>query len=502
MSNGLITTIAGNGVPGYAGDGGPATKARLVLPTGLAVDSSSSLYVADYGTHSVRKVSGGMIATIAGNGTAGFSGDDQAGSTGQLNGPIGISLTAGGELFIADSGNNRIRRLSGSTISTVAGNGTNSSATGIGDGGAATSALLNAPAGVAFDSAGNFYIADENNQRVREVTNGIITTAASLTVPAFGGEGGPASDAVIGSPSGVAVDANGAIYFSDTTNYAVRKISDGTLTTVAGGGSVRGENIPATSADLSPTPFQCSDVTSLAVDGNGNLYIGSGCRARIWKVENGFISTVAGGGITTADNVPADTASLGGTQMAVDSARDLYIADEGNYRVRKISHGVITTVAGNGVLANAGPENVAATSAPLGGYPLAVAVSPSGDLYITTSIQLIRKVSNGIITTVMDAGTQGGGLDIFGRMAVDPAGTLYVSEPSLNLISKVINGSLVTIAGTSTAGLSGEGVLATHAGLNSPEGLAILRISPAAGSGSCFRRREARLPSPSIPAGS
>jgi sugar lactone lactonase YvrE len=211
---GIITTVAGNGIAGYSGDGGAATSAQLYHPYGVAVDAAGNLYIADTSNHRIRRVTpGGIITTVAGNGIAGYSGDGGAATSAQLSYPDGMAVDAAGNLYIADNGNRRIRRVTpGGIISTVAGNGTRGYS---GDGGAAASAQLYAPSGVAVDAVGNLYIADAGNNRIRRVTpGGIITTVAGNGIAGYSGDGGAATSAQVNYPWGVAVAAQGRIFFS------------------------------------------------------------------------------------------------------------------------------------------------------------------------------------------------------------------------------------------------------------------------------------------------
>ena len=226
-STGVITTVAGNGTQGFSGDGGPATSASLNLPLGVAVDSSSNLLIASQFNNRVRRVDAatGVITTVAGNGTPGFSGDGGPATGASLRGPSGIAVDASGNLFIADAFNNRIRRVDGSTgvITTVVGNGTFGFS---GDGGPATNASLRFPVGVAVDASGNLFIADTSNRRVRRVdaATGVIDTVAGDGTSGFSGDGGPATSASLGGPSGVAVDASGNLFIADTGNDRIRKV--------------------------------------------------------------------------------------------------------------------------------------------------------------------------------------------------------------------------------------------------------------------------------------
>src|ERR1035437_4513209 len=469
VSNGVITTVAGGGFG--LGDNGPATSAQLGFPDGVAVDSAANLYIADPGSERVRKVSNGVITTVAGNGTQGFSGDNGPPTIAQLNGPSGVAVDAAGSLYIADTYNQLGRKVSNGVITTVAGNGTQGFS---GDNGPATSAQLGFPEGLAVDSAGSLYIADQENNRIRKVSNGVITTVAGGGTSGLG-DNGPATSAQL-TPSGVAADSAGNLYIADTGNIRIRKVSNGVITTVAGGGSFLGDNGPATSAQL-------VNPLGVAVDSAGNLYIGDSYHYRIRKVSNGVITTVAGNGTPgfSGDNGPATSAQVSVPEgVALDAAGNLYIPDAGNNRIRKVSGGVITTVAGGG---SAGlGDNGPASSAELDG-PVGVAVDSAGNLYIADQgNNRVRKVSNGLITTVAGGGTSGLGdngpatsaqLNGPTGVAVDSAGDLYIADFYDNRIRKVSNLVITTVAGNGTRGFSGDNGAATSAELAGAEGLAV-----------------------------
>jgi len=224
-TDGKINTVAGTGTAGFSGDGGPAAKAQLNYPLGVAVDSTGTLYVSDHGNHRVRKISAdGKISTVAGTGVAGFKGDDGPAASAQLNGPYALAVNDADLLFITDGNNHRVRKVAADgSISTVAGKGT---AGFSGDGGPATSAQLNLPLGVVVDSAGTLYISDYNNHRVRKVApDGGITTLAGKGTAGFGGDGGPATAAQLNNPFGLAVDCVDTLYIADHLNNRVRKVT-------------------------------------------------------------------------------------------------------------------------------------------------------------------------------------------------------------------------------------------------------------------------------------
>jgi uncharacterized protein (TIGR03437 family) len=454
ISNGVIATVAGNGTQGFSGDNGLATSAQLYAPWGVAVDSAGNLYIADTYNSRIRKVSSAVITTVAGNGTQSFSGDNGPATSAQLYNSHGVAAGPDGSLYIADSSNNRIRKVSGGVITTVAGTGTPGFS---GDNGPAISAQLTDPEGVAVDSAGNLYIADTGYSRVRKVTNGVITTMAGGGATL--GDNGPATGAQLYSPKGVAVDSAGDLYIADTYNQRVRKVSNGVITTVAGTGThgpSSGDNSPATSASLfSPT--------GVAVDSAGNLYIADTGNSRVRKVSNGVITTVAGNGGYgfSGDNVPAASAQLFNPEgVAVDSAGNLYIADSRDNRIRKVSNGVITTVAGNGTYGFSG-DNGPATSSQLSS-PTSVALDSAGNLYIAdrdnSRIRILTPAAvtpqTPTITSMVNAASYNSGPVSPGEMVtllgtgIGPATAAYATmDPATGKLATTIGGVQVLFGG-------------------------------------------------------
>jgi sugar lactone lactonase YvrE len=249
-TSGTITTIAGNNSKGYSGDSGPAINASLYAPSGAAVDSAGNLYIADAGNNRVREVAAttGIITTIAGTGTAGYGGDNGAAVSATLNKPSAVVEGATGNLYVLDSGNNVVRLVSSGTITTIAGNGT---AGYSGDNGAATSATLHTPYGLNIDGSGNLYIADSGNNVVRIVsTAGIISTIAGNGTAGYSGDNGAAISATLNNPQGVTIDSQGDIYISDESNNRVREVTTPT-------GSVVFPTTPVTSTSAVVTiPLQ------------------------------------------------------------------------------------------------------------------------------------------------------------------------------------------------------------------------------------------------------
>jgi uncharacterized repeat protein (TIGR01451 family) len=530
----VITTVAG----GFVNDGGPATAAALGNAQTVAIDGAGNMYIADIVDHRIRKVdTSGVITTFIGNGTTGLTSDGLPVNATLVSRPHGIIFDSFGNLIFADRGNHRIRKVDAfGIVTTIAGNGTLGYS---GDGGPATSASMFEPAGITFDSAGNLYIADLGNSVIRRVsTSGIINTIAGTGgVFSFSGDGGQATAATLNSPRGVLVDGVGNIYIADTGNQRVRKVdTSGVITTIAGGGMLFADGVPATSARL-PGPravaFDLSGnllvsvaqqgrvrrvnlstgiittvavkarktsgdgmqalatrfnqgMTGLLFDSLSNLLVADSNNARVRKIDasSQIVMTLAGGYL--GDGNLATSAALNQPRSVdFDSIGNLYIVDNFNFRVRKIdTSGVITTIAGNGFNGYSG-DGGPATAASIEVGAQGVAVDASGNVLIADYNNCaIRKVNtSGIITTAVggvcgysgdggpaSAATLGGPLD----PTFDSSGNLFFIDSENCAVRKVnTSGIITTVAGNGTCGFSGDGGPATSATFNAISGIAL-----------------------------
>jgi len=466
--------------------GGNANKTAVGLsrPSHIASDRRGNLYISE--TNRVRRIdANGVVTTLAGNGTAGFSGDGGPATSALLNGPTDVAVDGLGNVYIADSGNNRIRLVDeNGIIHTFAGNG--SCCYPLGDGALATDAHLQGPNGVAVDGLGNVYIADSRNNVIRLVdTAGIITTIAGTGEYGWAGDGGPANTAHLAWPLGLAIDENGNLFIAEYGSSRVRRIDGVTnvITTVAGGGATYGDGGLATDAQLQAP-------TDITVDATAaNLYIADQEHQRVrWVDVNNVIDTIAGDGTVGfgGDGSLAVTASFNYPSGVALGSGVVYVGDVFNHRVRQIDlvTGIITTYAGTGTETGDGG---AATSAPV--------VTPSrmafhnGELYFADpDTNRVRKVDSlGVITTVAGSGTEGFGGDTFAAtsallhtpsgVAVGGDGTLYIADTRNYRVRKVdTNGTITTIAGdgiAATVPSQGDGGPATQARLRLPTAVAV-----------------------------
>ena len=334
----IISTFAGNGTTGYSGDGGLATAAQIDSPTCLATDRAGNLYINDQFNHAVRRVSpSGVITTIAGNGSAGFSTDGIAATAASMTLNWGIATDTSGNLFITDQTYHRVRMVNAAgIITTIAGNGTFGFS---GDGGSAVLAQMKSPLGITTDPAGNVYVGDFYNFRIRKIAlDGTISTYAGNGSNGYSGDGGPAINAQLSYVFGLSTDVAGNLYICDASNNCIRKVStDGVITTVAGNGTVgyNGDGIAATAASLSH-PL---GVYALPT---GGLLIADYKNNRVRRVTaSGIISTIAGTGDAgyTGEGMPATAARIHHpVGVIMDEEENIYVSDMLNARVRKINN--------------------------------------------------------------------------------------------------------------------------------------------------------------------
>jgi sugar lactone lactonase YvrE len=486
--SGVITTVAGNGISGFAGDGGPATAAQLNQPWGCAVDSAGNLYIADGNNNRVRKVDpSGTISTVAGNGTQFYNGDNIPAVLAGIYLPIGLAVDSADNLYISDTGNSRVRRVDGAgVISTYAGTGIPLS---IGDGGPASIAGLASNWGLAFDSADNLYIAELGN-KVRKVDaspNHIITTVAGTGTAGYSGDGGPATNAQLNFPYYVATDEAGNLYIADRGNFLVRKVdAAGNISTFAGN-----RNTYFSGDGRAATTGQMIRPIGIAIDRGGNLHIADVYNHRIRKVDtSGTMSTTAGCcytdgfGTFGGDGGPAASAQMDRPAAIIfDSAGAGYIADYGNNRIRRVdADGVITTIAGTGTAGFSG-DGAEATGAQLNG-PWGMAFDQARNLYFADqNNHRVRKIDpGGTISTIAGTGQAGFGGDgmaatsarVNGPIAVafDQADNLYIADNLNHRIRKVDPSGIINTVVGSEAGFSGDGGPATAAKLNGPGSIA------------------------------
>ncbi|THU32516.1 T9SS type A sorting domain-containing protein [Niastella caeni] len=486
-ATGIITTIAGTGQGGFSGDSGLAINARVQSPSSITIDTAGNIYFTDF--QRVRKITAatGIINTICGNGTAGYTGDGGLAINAQLAGPKSITCDDAGNLYIADNNNNVIRKITAATgiITTYAGTGVSGSG---GDGGPATLAQLAYSYAIAADAAGNLYLSDNNKIRMVKAATGIITTVAGNGA-GYTGDGGHALLATFLNPRYLTVSRAGNLYIHDFNNYVIRKVTGATniINTYCGNHTVGTSGIGGPVADA-----QLYQFNSITVDKLNNIYLTDNSNHKVYRIDaaNGFINTVAGTGnqgLNHGNGGPATSANIiSPTGVATDSTGNFYFLDNG-IAVRKvnIATGIISTVAGNGVQYGYSGDGGPATSAKIN-RANGLAFDLAGNLFISDrDNNVIRKVSaaTGIITTVAGTGTAGysgdGGLATSATLnkpfgvTVDHSGNIYISDNTNNVIRRVdaITGIITTFAGTGTGGYSGDGGLATAARIRYPYGL-------------------------------
>lgn len=467
--SGQVSTFAGSGLTGDSGDGGPATSARFGRIEGLAVDNAGNIYIADADKNRIRRVGpSGTIVTIAGTGKFGWDGDGGPAASATLTAMSGLAADRHGNLYIADTWADRIRRIDAAgTISTIAGTGEEGRG---GDGGPAIAAQLNRPRGIAVDHGGNVYIADTQNHQVRRIdASGTITRLAGTGDDGDGGDGGPAIEALLSEPLAVAIDRAGNVFIADTGNNLVRMVDPGgTITTVAG---VRGRRTGA-DGEVSITRPR-----ALAVGRSGNLYIADEWGGKILQLDNaGRVTVLVGLGRREIGFL---------RDVAMDASGNAYVILDGRHPVVKVDpSGLVTPFAGGGGPGFSGDGGPAVNARLL--FPSAVATDDDGNVYIAdTANHRIRMVdAGGTISTIAGTGTRGFSGD--GRPATSaefnsPAdvaagsdGAIYVADRRNHRIRKIDSAGVVTtIAGNGQRGTIEAGVPAIQAPLQSPRGVGV-----------------------------
>ncbi len=484
-TGGTITTVAGSGVQGFGGDSGLAVKAKLNFPRTIALDAAGNMYIADYYNSRIRKVATtGTITTFCGTGVYGYNGNFEPRLTAQMSFPHGIDVDAAGNVYFSDANNNYIRKIDLAGIVTIVA-GTGNYGNG-GNNGPAISADLNYPGGLAVSPSGIIYFAERNGNQVRKIENDTIRVAAGNGWGDYYGDGLLAPSAHLYRPWDVCVDkVTGDFYIADQSNQRIRKVtvSSGTISTVAGGGTggYFGDNGPALSAEF-------NYLTGIATDGS-NVYVADTYNNVIRKINSaGIVTTFAGNGTAgfSGDGGPATSAQLNNPyDVKLDAAGNVYIADKENDRIRVVgTTGTITTFAGTGVPGFFGDGGVA-VNARLNN-PWGIAVTPSGVVYISDySNARIRKVSGGIITTIAGTGLGGYNGDdttvatnarINGPKGidVDAAGDVYFADFFNHRIRKIMTtGTITTVAGSGTWGYSGDGTPAKNATFKNPTSVTV-----------------------------
>jgi len=472
---GAVTTLAGSqGVSGS--QDGTGTAAQFNLPADVALDGAGNVYVSDYGNDTIRKITpSGVVTTLAGE-VAVAGNLDGTGPVARFNNPLGITVDGSGNIFVADVGNDEIRKVTpAGVVTTLAGDlKINGSTDGTGP-----AAKFYSPVGVAVDGGGNVYVADEVNATIRKVTSGGVVTTIAGSPMEYGFADGPGASARFTTVFGMAVDAGGNIYVSDVSLGTIRKITPGDVVSTLAGTPGSGFN------DGTGAAAQFDFPTDMAIDGSGNLYVVDAENDIIRKVTpGGVVTTIAGspGAIGSADGTGAAAQFNTPYGIALDGSGNLYVTDQINETIRKITPGgVVTTLAGTaGVQGDANGTGTAAQFY----YPAGIAVDSSGNLYVSEERNFdIRKITPGGVVTTL-AGTPGsiGGADGTGPAAqfnvpagvtLDSSGNLYVADFGNGTIRKVTQAGVVTTVAGSAGSQGSQDGPAASAQFDAPSGVAI-----------------------------
>lgn len=471
---GVVTTASG--AAGVAGStDGPVSVARFNAPRGLALDGSGNVFVADTGNHVIRRIDrSGTVTTLAGSaGASGFA--DGTGGAARFNSPRNIAVDAAGIVYVADTGNNTIRSITpAGVVTTIAGSAT---ASGSADGtGAAAS--FSAPTGISVDAAGNLYVTDAGSFVVRKIAAGGVVTTIAGSVNAVGSADGTGSAARFAAPLGLASDSAGTSYVADRDNFSIRRVTaSGVVSTLGGAPTVQG------SADGTGAGATFNVPAGVAVDAALNVYVVDQANSTIRRISvGGPVTTIAGsvGTPGSADGSGAAARFATPAGIAIDAAGTLYVADTGNHTIRKVTAaGVVTTLAGTAGVSGAADGTGAAASFR---SPSALTVDASGNVYVVDDNPTVRQITPaGVVTTIAGAASRFGSADgpvataSFMRLrgiAIDGSGNLYVTDAGSATVRKIAGGAVTTLAGT--AGSTGSVDGAGGAALfTTPTGIAI-----------------------------
>ncbi|MDK2124071.1 NHL repeat-containing protein [Parachitinimonas caeni] len=461
---GVVTTLAGGGAGGSSD--GTGTAARFSEPRGLAVDSAGTVYVADYNNHLIRTVtSAGVVTTLAG--AAGSQGStDATGTAARFKGPFSITVDSSGLVYVADTGNRTIRKITAAgVVTTLAGQ---SSGSGAATDGTGTAARFSDPRGISADSGGNLYVADAGGQTIRKVTSAGVVTTVVGTSGSAGSSDGASAVATFNAPSSVVADSAGNLYVADTVNNTIRKVSGGSVTTLAG---LAGRS---SSVDGNRASARFEDPYAVTADSTGNVYVADATDHSIRKIStSGEVTTLAGkaGSFGSTDGTGSAARFKSPLGIAVDGSGNVFVADTGNSTIRKItSAGVVSTFAGQaGQVGNLDGVGTAARFGEING----IAIDGSGNLYVVESGNTVRKITSaGVVSTLAGSSGKQGLTDGTGTAArfsvpfdvvADGAGNVYVCDHGNHAIRKITPAGVVTtLAGNGSAGNSdGTGTAAT-----------------------------------------